>query len=507
MRRESILFVCALAAACGRADAPPANPKPTTTAQAPASQNASDSDLLDAEDQPISESDEQQIVKPWTGDLDGMVERRYVRILCTFNRTNYFLDKAEQRGVTYEAGKTFEEFLNRRLGLKTVKVHVAFVPVRHDKLFSSLAEGRGDIAASNLTITQEREKVATFAHPWTTDVREVVVLAPGQPPVLALDDLSGREVYVRRSSSYFESLTALNATFAAAKRPPVKITEADPQLEEDDLLEMTNAALVPATVVDSHLADLWSSVFKQIQVVDGVSVRSGGQIAWAVRKDSPKLLEAVNAFVDSNAKGTAAFNIIFKKYYQNNKWVKNARSDEEIKRFRSMVAFFQQYGQQYDFPWLLLAAQAYQESGINQDRVSSAGAVGVMQIKPSTAEGPPVFINGVDKSADRNIEAGTKYLRFIADQLGKNAEMDKINRGLFAFASYNAGPARIAGLRRKAPARGLDPNKWFGNVEMIAAREIGQETVQYVAAIYKYYVSYTLVVREMEARERNRSRQ
>jgi membrane-bound lytic murein transglycosylase MltF len=478
-----------------------------SSAQAAPSASASGGDLLDASDQVMSEADEQAVVNPWTGDLDGMIERRYVRILCTFNRTNYFLDKAEQKGLTYEAGKAFETFLNKRAGMKTVKVHVAFIPVRHDKLFTSLAEGLGDIAASNLTITQEREKLATFAHPWIDDVREVLVLAPGQPPVLAVEDLSGREVHVRRSSSYYESLVALNEKFKAGGRKPVKIVEADPQFEENDLLEMANAALIPATIVDNHIADIWSKVFTDMQVVDHVAVRTGGRVAWAVRKNSPKLLDAINAFVDANPKGSAAFNIAFKKYFQNTKFVKDARSDEDVKRFRSMIANFQQYGNQYDFPWLLLAAQAYQESGINQDRVSSVGAVGVMQIKPSTAEGPPVFIKGVDKSAQRNIEAGTKYLRFIADQLGEEEGVDKINRGLFAFASYNAGPARIAGLRRKAAQRGLDPNKWFGNVEMVAAREIGQETVTYVANIYKYYVSYTLVVREMEARERNRSRQ
>lgn len=493
---------------CGGQSQPP--PQPATqasspaTAAAPAQAAAPAADAQASSDAAPTDEEEQAFIKPWTGDLDGMVERRYIRILCTFNRTNYFLDKAEQRGLTYEAGKTFEKFVNDRLGMKTVKVHIAFIPVRHDRLFSSLAAGLGDIAASNLTITQEREKLATFAKPWISDVREVVVLAPGQPPVLAVEDLSGREVHVRKSSSYYESLTALNGKFKAAGRQPVKIVEADEQLEEDDLLEMANAALIPITIVDSHLADLWSQLFDQLQVADGVSIRAGGEIAWAMRKDSPKLLEMVNAFVAANPKGSATYNILFKKYFANARFVKNARKDEDVARFRSTIDIFKTYGGKYDFPWLLLAAQAYQESGIDQNRVSSVGAVGIMQIKPSTAEGPPVFIKGVDQSAERNIEAGTKYLRFIADQLKNDEGMDKINRGLFAFASYNAGPARIAQLRRKATQRGLDPDKWFGNVEMVAAREIGQETVAYVANIYKYYVSYTLIVQEMEARNRAR---
>lgn len=441
----------------------------------------------------------------WNGDLDGMIERRYIRVLCTFNRTNYFLDKAEQRGITYEAGKLFEAFLNKRLGMKTVKVHVAFIPVRRDQIFPLLAAGGGDIAASNLTITEARSVMGTFASPWASDVRQVVVLGANEAPIAAAEDLSDRTLHVRRSSAYFESLTALNAKLATERKRPVRIVEADEQLEDDDLLEMVNAGLVPGTVVDSHVAGLWEQVFDKVHV-QPVALQTGGAIAWAVRKNSPKLLAMVNAFVAANPKGTANYNMLVKKYFSDTRRVRNARSEEDLARFRETISLFQRYANQYDFPWLLIAAQAYQESGIDQSRRSSAGAVGVMQIKPSTAAGPPVFIKGVDASAERNIEAGVKYLRYIADQLEDEGAMDRVDRGLFAFASYNAGPARVGQLRRKARARGLDPNRWFGNVEMVAARDIGQETVQYVANIYKYYVSYTLIQREAAARRGARGR-
>ena len=455
--------------------------------------------------EPAELPDDGTMLQPWVGDLDGMVERRYVRMLVTFNRTNYFLDKAEQRGVTYEAGKQFETFLNQRLGTKTVKVHVAFIPVRHDQLFQALVDGRGDIAASNLTITEERQTLATFARPWLTDVRELVVLAPGQPAVDTVEGLSGRDVHVRRSSAYFDSLQALNARLTAAGKAPVHVVEADEQLEDDDILEMVNTGLMPATVVDSHIADIWSKVFDRLQVQRTAVLRTDGEIAWALRPGSTKLLEAVNAFAAVNAKGTAAFNMLYRKYFQDTRFIRNARSEADLARFVETIALFKRYGDQYEFPWLLIAAQAYQESGIDQSRRSSAGAVGVMQIKPSTAEGPPVFISGVDESAERNINAGVKYLRFIADQLDDEPALGRVDRALFAFASYNAGPARVAGLRRKAAQRGLDPNKWFGNVEIVAAREIGQETVQYVGNIYKYYTSYTLIQRELAERDRVRT--
>jgi membrane-bound lytic murein transglycosylase MltF len=498
LRRSCLLLAPMIALSC---DQPPTvHPVSRQTAT-----NAADVPLPTPIDEPASDRTS-MMLQPWTGDLDGMVERRFVRVLVTFNRTNYFLDKADQRGLTYEAGLLFEAFLNQRLGSKTVKVKVVFTPVRRDRLFQALAEGLGDIAAANLTVTPAREKLAVFANPMITDVRELVVLAPGEKPVATVDDLAGREVHVRRSSSYYESLTAQNTALAAHRKPPVRIVAADEQLEDDDLLEMVNAGLMPATVVDSHVANVWRQVFTALQVQDEVALRTGGTVSWALRPGSPKLLEAVNAFVAANPPGSFARNMLRKKYFQNTKWLKNAKSEADLARFKGTIEIFKRYGDAYDFPWLLLAAQAYQESRIDQSVVSPAGAVGMMQIKPSTAEGSPVFIKGVDTSAERNVEAGAKYLRFIADQLRTDPSMDKINRGLFAFASYNAGPARIARLRRQAEQRGLNPNLWFGNVEIVAARDIGAETVDYVSNIYKYYVSYTLIQQETEARVRARGR-
>jgi membrane-bound lytic murein transglycosylase MltF len=509
----AITLMVMIGMACGQSApstgaAPPPNAPPSQSAAAPPqrpppAQAAAPTD--NAGDDGPGTPDEATMLAAWNGDLDGMIERRYIRVLCTFNRTNYFLDKAEQRGITYEAGKLFEAFLNKRLGMKTVKVHVAFIPVRRDQIFPLLAAGGGDIAASNLTMTEARSVMGTFASPWASDVRQVVVLGANEAPIAAAEDLSDRTLHVRRSSAYFESLTALNAKLATERKRPVRIVEADEQLEDDDLLEMVNAGLVPGTVVDSHVAGLWEQVFDKVHV-QPVALQTGGAIAWAVRKNSPKLLAMVNAFVAANPKGTANYNMLVKKYFSDTRRVRNARSEEDLARFRETISLFQRYANQYDFPWLLIAAQAYQESGIDQSRRSSAGAVGVMQIKPSTAAGPPVFIKGVDASAERNIEAGVKYLRYIADQLEDEGAMDRVDRGLFAFASYNAGPARVGQLRRKARARGLDPNRWFGNVEMVAARDIGQETVQYVANIYKYYVSYTLIQREAAARRGARGR-
>jgi len=430
---------------------------------------------------------------PAGGDLEAIRARRAIRLLVTFSRTNYFLDRGRQMGATYEAGHAFEEFVNKELKTGTVAIHVVFVPVRRDAIFKALEEGRGDLAAANLTVTDSRRARADFAAPVARDVREVVVTTRGTPAPASPEDLSGREVYVRRTSSYFESLNRLNASLRQKGKAPVTIVAADEQLEDEDILEMVNAGLVPATVVDDHLARLWSQVFDEIEVHDQVALRTGGEIAWAVRKDAPELKALVDRFVATHGKGSAFGNVILKRYFGDAAYVKRSTSPEEQRKFAAVIGFFRQYGEKYDVPYLLLAAQGYQESQLDQSRRSRAGAVGVMQIKPSTAAGPPVFIKGVDKDVEANIHAGAKYLRWIVDEYYKDEPMTKVDKGLFALASYNAGAGRISELRRKAKRMGLDENKWFQNVEIVAAREIGRETVQYVGNIYKYYVAYGLL--------------
>jgi len=177
--------------------------------------------------------------------------------------------------------------------------------------------------------------------------------------------------------------------------------------------------------------------------------------------------------------------------------VRNPTSDEEIDRFRGLVKYFKQYAQEYDVDWLLMAAQGFQESGLDQNVKSPVGAVGVMQVMPATGKDLKV---GDISQLEPNIHAGVKYIRWVIDEYYKDEPMDNLNKGLFAFASYNAGPGRIRQLRNEAAKRGLDPNVWFGNVEQIASERIGRETVTYVANIYKYYIAYRLVVDETERR-------
>jgi membrane-bound lytic murein transglycosylase MltF len=432
-----------------------------------------------------------QINKKWNGDFDGMVERRKIRVLVAHNQLMFFFDKARIRGVSYEAFHAFENFINKQLKTGTRKVKMVYLPVPRDKLLPWLVEGRGDIAAANLTITDERRKSVDFSRPIYKNVSEILVSGPDAPVVESLDMLSGTKIHVRLSSSYYEHLLRLNETFQKEGKPPVEIIAISEYLEDSDLLEMVNAGLISMIVVDDHKANFWAQIFNKIKLHPGIAVNRGGNIAWAIRKDSPKLKKIVDEFVRNHQKGTLLGNILFKRYLENNQWAKNALGPEEQKKFQALSDLFVKYSTQYDFDYLMIAALAYQESQMDHSRKSHVGAIGIMQVLPSTAADKNVGIANIEK-LENNIHAGTKYLRFLRDRYFSDPAIDALNQNLFTFAAYNAGPAKIRRLRAETMAAGLDPNVWFRNVEIIVARKIGRETVQYVSNIYKYYIAYRL---------------
>ncbi|UCD36303.1 MAG: lytic transglycosylase F [Nitrospiraceae bacterium] len=429
----------------------------------------------------------------WTGDLDGMVKRNRIRVLVPYSKTFYFLDGPHQRGLTYDSLMEFEKYLNKHLKRKTITVRVVIIPTKRNQLLPGLAEGRGDIAAGNLTITPERLKLVDFCDPAMTGVDEIVVTGRSAPPIKTVDDLDGKEIHVRASSSYYQSLTDLNERFAKERKKKIKLVLADEYLEDEDLLEMMNADLIPMIVIDSHKGAFWAQIFENITLHPDIKVRSGGEIAWAVRKKSPELKTVINAFVRTHRKGTKIGNVLFNRYLKDTKWVRNVLNETELKRLRESIDFFKKYASRYDFDWLMVAALAYQESRIDQSKRSPTGAIGVMQVLPSTAADPNVNIPNI-KELESNIHAGVKYLRFLRNRYFEEEPMDVTNKTLFTFAAYNAGPGKVTGLRNRAEQAGFDPNVWFSNVEVIAAREIGRETVHYVSNIYKYYTAYRILV-------------
>ena len=435
----------------------------------------------------------------WSGDLPVLLEKRVVRMLVVFSKTFYFIDKGQQRGITYDFGMELEKYLNASNKDKTRPIRVIFIPVARDQLLPALAAGAGDIATGGLTVTPERMKLVDFTAPAAENVSELLVTAQDVTPPTTVEELSGRSVYVRRSSSYYESLVALNARLTAAGKKPVDIVLAEENLEDEDILEMVNASLVDATVMDSYAADFWMQIFTNIRPQPGVALRTNGQVAWAIRKDSPELKKTLDTFVAKNRSGTMMGNVILNRYLKNTRWARNATAKEDMRRFNELAGYFKKYATKYDFDWLLLVAQGYQESQLDQKTRSPVGAIGVMQVMPTTARDKSVGIPDIHL-VEPNIHAGVKYLRYLVNEFFDEPGIDVVNRHLFAFASYNAGPNRIARLRKETAARGLDANKWFNNVEVLVAEDVGRETVQYVSNIYKYYIAYKLTLDRAQKR-------
>ena len=435
--------------------------------------------------------------KPFKGDFDELVKRRAIRVGVTFNRTHYFIDQGQERGLAYESLKSFENDLNADLKTGNLKVHVVMLPMPRDQLYPALAGGKVDMVAAMVTITPEREKLVSFSEPTRTNVSEVVVTGPGAPPIATVDDLAGQEVFVRKASIYEESLVRLNAQLKERGKPAVVINEAPGVLEDDDILEMVNAGLAPITVVDDYLAEFWSKVLTDLKVHRDVTVRSGGTLAVAFRKENPKLREAVNTWLRKHGKGDAFRNVIERRYLTSVKYAKNAAADSERKKLLAVRDLYKKYGAQYDMDYLLMAAQGYQESTLDQNVKSPVGAIGVMQIMPPTGKELKV---GDISQIEPNIHGGVKYMRFMMNQYFKDEPMDNLNKALMTFAAYNCGPGRVRQLRRETEKRGLDPNVWFGNVERVASERIGRETVTYVSNIYKYYIAYRLWADQQERR-------
>jgi membrane-bound lytic murein transglycosylase MltF len=436
-----------------------------------------------------------------TGDLDEMVKRRNIRVLVIPNPIGFFYDKGQPRGAIYEGMEEFQKFANKKLKKGALRVKVTYLPVAAAQAEAALTEGMGDLVGNAVFMTPERQAKFLFSTPIQTNVTQIVVIGPSFPAFSNLEELGGKEIFVNPLTAAYLDLQKVNADLTKAGKKPIQIRTVDKNLTPDDLVQMVNAGLIPATVTTSDRAELWSKVLSNLKSRPDVALASAGQTAWVMRKNNPKLKQLADEFVSKHGVGTSFGNTLLRRYLKNTKWVNNSTSKEEIEKFLSTMRIFQKYATQYDFDYLMIAAQGYQESMLDQKRKSRAGAVGIMQVIPKYAAASPINIPNVTQT-DANIHAGVKMLRNIADTYFKDPKLDPVDRTMFVFASYNAGPSRIAGLRRKAKERGLNPDIWFENVELVAAQEIGQETVTYVGNIYKYYVAYKLVIEQHEIRQK-----
>lgn len=426
-------------------------------------------------------------------DFTQLKQRKIIRALVVPSKTDFYIDKGKISGFSVKLLENYEKELNKDIKKEDKKTRIVYVPVDFTDLIPYLLAGKGDIAAGLLTITDSRKKQVDFVSSHRTDINEVIVTTQSSKNnLLEMADLSGEDIYVVKGSSYIEHLKQFNIKLINKRRKPINIIEAEDYLSAEDILEMLNAGAIEITVMDDFKANLWAKVLPNIQVRNDLILNESGSIGWAVRKNNPELKQHLKDFSKKVKKGTLLGNIIINQYYGRDQKLENLKQHKKSVQYKQLITLFKKYGQKYDIDYFKLIAQAYQESGLRQEVTSHRGAVGMMQLLPSTAKDKHVAIENIEL-LENNIHAGAKYMDFLRNRYFNSSNIAREDQIFFSWAAYNAGPANVRKMRAHAEKMGLDKNVWFQNVEVAAGRLIGSETVRYVANIYKYYSTYMLL--------------
>jgi len=435
-------------------------------------------------------------------DLGEIQKRRFIRVLTRNNAVTYFLYKGRQYGFDYELAR----LMAKRLG-----VHLAMVvPPRAADLVPWLLEGRGDVIAASFTVTPARKKKVDFSLPYLY-VDEILVGRRDAPVLGSFADLKDRTIHVRASSSYVLTLARLHRRFG-----PFNARRVDETVETEMLLDRVARGEIAHTVSDSHILDVERTHTDEVKgllrltsapegAVDHIGKPRQGakEIAFAVRKNNPELKRFLDQFVQRIYRG-GDYNTIRKRYFQTPKTVARARASLADKgRISPYDDIIKKYAARYGFDWRLLAAQAYQESRFNPKARSWSGACGLFQVMPAT--GRDMGFTDLDDPEDCT-HAGVKYMAWLLARFDKKIPLR--DRLRFTLASYNCGRGHVLDAMRLAQQRGLDPHRWFNNVEkallLLKDPKIHRKTrygycradepVNYVAEIQVRYDNYLTLV-------------
>ena len=428
----------------------------------------------------------------FTGDLDGIRRRGVLRVITRNNPVTYYLYQGEQLGFDYQLARMLADALRVRLEM--------VVPPSRDLLIPWLKEGRGDLIAASYTVTPEREEQVAFSTPYLY-VDELLVQRRAGPKLSRVEDLRGRRVHVRRSSSYYQTLQQL--------RPLVgdfEIVEEPEDVETEELIDRVGRGEIPFTVADGHILGVELIYRRDVEgafplVPPPVPGRGARAIAFAVRKESPRLRAFADAFVKRTYRGLE-YNVARKRYFETKQQqvLRAAQLAEAGEgRISPFDEVFRKYASRYELDWRLMAAQSFQESRFDPQAQSWVGALGLFQVMPRT--GRELGFANLSEP-EPSVHAGVKYMSRLISQF--DPQLPFRQRVRFALAAYNAGPGHVHDARRLAAEQGLDPDRWFENVEraMLLLEKPqyyqrarhgycrGSEPVKYVSQIQNRYDNY-----------------
>lgn len=430
-------------------------------------------------------------------DLDGLKKRGSIRVLTRNDAVSYFLHKGQQLGFDYDFLKLFA----KQHGLR---VDIVVPPTPQD-LIPWLIEGKGDVVAALMTNTPERAARVAFSPPYMF-VDEVLVQPAGEPAITTFEQLAGRSIHVRKTSSVWPVLEPLAAQHGFT------LVAADEDLEAADLIARVARKEIPLTVVDTAFSICEVTPRSDLQAT--LHLVNRRPVAMATRPDAPKLQAALDAFVKQHVSqkdegrivGSTDYNILKKAYFDERRRVPQdfvVASPDDNARISKFDDLLQQRSAQYGLDWRLMAAQAYQESRFDPAAKSWVGAQGLFQVMPATGK-EMGFVKLHDP--DEGVHAGVRYMAWLIDQFDKKIPFK--HRMRFALAAYNAGKGHVDDARRLAAEMGLDRDKWFGHTEkaMLLLQEPkyskrarygyvrGEEPVKYVSEIQSRYDNYTTII-------------
>ncbi len=431
-------------------------------------------------------------------DLEGIKKRGVLRVLTRNNPVTYFLYKGRQFGFDHELAKLIADDLGVRLDM--------VVPPSRAQLIPWLLQGKGDMIAASMTITDERKKKVQFTEPYFY-VNEMVVKKKGAPKPTNLEELKAQKVHVRKSSNYYNTLRGLGV------RSVVYAPEA---IETEALIGQVADAKIPLTVADTHILDLELAYGTEVEPafsltkIDEAEMakrRKGDmgakRIAFAVRPQSKAFKAYLDKWVKKNYRGLK-YNILKARYFKNKR--KFARFKEKRSGKSGQIspydALIKKYSIRYGLDWRLMAAQAYVESHFDPKAKSWVGALGLFQVMPRT--GASMGFHNL-QDPETGIHAGIKYMSRLISRFDPALPFKQ--RVRMALAAYNAGLGHVHDARRLAVQKGWDRDRWFQNVEkamlLLAKPEYakkarhgycrGGEPVKYVSHIQSIYEAYLKV--------------
>lgn len=378
-----------------------------------------------------------------TDDLDGLLERRVLRVLTRNTATTYFLWRGQLKGFEYELAGEFA----RQQGLRLEMI----VPREGESLFDLLREGRGDLIAAGLVPPPERRlDGVTFRRPYDRVSHVVVARSDDQEPPSRFADLRGRTFHVRRGGSFWRTLAPLAADWG------FRLEAVPESLGIPEIISRVATGEYDLTVADNRTLAIERSWRRDVRAA--LTLRGAIPLSWAVRESNPQLAAAVDAFVKRSHRGLF-YNVVHDRYFgeRSLRAAGRARLAHGLSPYDEIV---KKFADDYGFDWRLVVAQMYQESRFRQDAESFAGARGLMQIMPATAV--ELGIEDFD-DPEAAIHAGIRYLDWVRDRF--EPQLPVRDRMWFTLAAYNAGPGHVLDARRLARELGLNPNRWFENVE------------------------------------------